>query len=115
MLIFSKKEARVELLLGRPQAEENKWLFQGLYNEKCGNQVGADSDLSWDKQENTIRSRIWYSQSFDGFNENKWNEMIEWLCEHFLKLENTFSDSLTRLNNQLRTKADALTLEEHPT
>ena len=111
-LIFSKKEARVELLLGRPHAEENKWLFQELYDEKCGNEVDADSDLYWDKQETKIRSRIWYSQSFDGFDENKWNMMIEWLCEHFLKLENTFSDSLTRLNNQLRSKPDALTFEE---
>ena len=112
VLIFSKKEARVELLLGRPQAEENKWLFQELYNEKCRNDGDSDPDLDWDKQESTIRSRIWYSQSFDGYDENTWNEMIEWLCEHFLKLESTFSESLSRLNNQLRSRAETLTFEE---
>ena len=33
---------------------------------------------------------------FDGYTEEHWPAMIEWLCKHIVKLEHAFSEPLAR-------------------
>ena len=104
-LIFSKTEARVELGLGRPKAE-NKWIFDQLAKQKQEIEERFGAKLQWLRLEDKKTSRICYSQAFDGYNEENWPAMIEWLCEHFVKLEEAFSEPLARLNQRLRSDGD---------
>ena len=46
--------------------------------------------------------RISHSQPFDGFDDENWPAMIEWLCQHFVKLDQAFSEPLASLNRCLR-------------
>ena len=116
-LIFSKKEARVELYLQRPQATENKWIFDRLEREKQQIEDRFDAELQWRRLDDKKASRVCYAYPFDGFNDENWPEMIEWLCKHIVKLEEAFSEPLGRLNRQLKSKSDVSVIDQsdsHP-
>ncbi|MXW04841.1 MAG: DUF4268 domain-containing protein [Gemmatimonadetes bacterium] len=96
-MIFGKNLARVELYFSRPQAEENKRIFDQLILEKqeIENRFGAE--LNWQRLDDKKACRISFPHQFDGFNEDNWPAMIEWLHEHIVKLEVAFSGPLDRL------------------
>ena len=100
-LIFSKNETRVELYLQRPQATENKWIFDQLEREKQKIEDRFHAELQWQRLDDKKASRVCYAHPFDGSNDDNWPEMIEWLCKHIVKLEEAFSEPLGRLNRQL--------------
>ena len=68
-------------------------------------------ELRWQRLDERKASRICYSHPFDGFNEESWPGMIEWLCRHIVKLEEAFSEPLARLNRQLKSSSN-LSVEE---
>ena len=102
-LIFSNNEARVELYLKRSKAE-NKWIFDQLERKKQEIEERFGAEFQWLRLDGGKASRICYSQPFDGYNHENWSEMIEWLCEHLLKLEEAFTEPLASLNQQLRSQ-----------
>ena len=106
-LIFLKSEARVELSLTRSQAE-NKWIFDQLERKKQEIEERFGAEFQWHRLDSKKASRISYSHPFDGFNDENWPEMIEWLCQHFVKLEEAFTDPLARLNQHLRSEGGIL-------
>ena len=107
-LIFSKNQARVELYLRRPVAAENKWIFDCLEEERQELEGRFGDELRWQRLDERKASRICYSHPFDGFNDESWPEMIEWLCRHIVRLDEAFSGPLGRLNQQLRSRGGEL-------
>lgn len=103
-MIFGRDEARVELSLQRSDTDENKWLFDGLCNEKETIEASFGAPLDWRRMDNKKASRIVYSQPFDGFNRENWPEMIEWLGDHIARFENAFREPLQSLNQVLKSK-----------
>lgn len=101
-LIFSKDEARVEISLQRANKTENKWLFDQLYSERDGLERDFGAALDWKRMEDRKSSRIQFSRIFDGFSEEAWPEMIDWLGEHMQRLEATFHPRLVELNQRLK-------------
>ena len=106
-LIFLKNEARVELSLQRPVTEENKWMFDRLEEEKQEVERRFDDQLRWQRLEERKSSKISYSHPFDGFDAENWSEMIGWLRRHIVKLDETFSEPLGRLNQELKSRNEA--------
>ena len=102
-LIFSKNEARVELYFARSQAE-NKWIFDQLKRKKQEIEERFGAEFQWHRLDDKKSSRISHSQPFDGFDDENWPAMIEWLCQHIVKLEDAFSEPLARLNRRLRSQ-----------
>lgn len=102
-LIFSKNEARVELYLSRSQAE-NKWIFDQLEQKKQEIEERFGAEFQWHRLGDKKASRICYSHPFDGFDDENWPAMIEWMCQHTVKLEEAFSEPLARLNPRLRSQ-----------
>ena len=105
-LIFSRSEVRVELYLTRPDATENKWLFDQLKREKRKVEDRFGAELQWQRLDGKKASRVCYAHPFDGFNEENWPAMIEWLCKYIVRLDEAFSEPLGRLNRQLKSKSD---------
>lgn len=103
-LIFLKKEARVEVSLQRSAAEENKWIFDRLGEEKEELEGRFGDELCWQRLDERKSSRICYSHPFEGFDTENWPEMIEWLCRHIVRLDEAFSETLGRLNQQLKSR-----------
>ena len=105
-LIFLKNEARVELYLQRSQAE-NKWIFDRLERKRQQIEERFGAELQWQRLDDKKASRICYSHPYDGFNDQNWPTMIEWLCKHIVKLEDAFSEPLARLNRQLKSQGES--------
>lgn len=103
-LIFSRKEARVELWLARSDADENKWIFDQLTREKQEIELRFGHELEWHRLDEKKSSRICRSQPFDGFNREVWPEMIKWLCENIVNLEKAFSKPLASLKRPLNSR-----------
>ena len=107
-LNFLKRGARVELYLRRPEKKENKWIFDQLIQQKKTLERSFGSKLKWQRLDDKIASRISLSRPFDGYNRDVWPEMIDWLCQHIVRLERAFSEPLAELNQQLRSGIDSL-------
>ena len=114
VMIFSNKLARVELYFERSVADENKWLFDQLEQDREGFETRFGEKLRWQRLDDRKASRISYSHPFDGFNEESWPEMIEWLCQHIVKLDETFSERLGTLSEHLKSKGPAHSVPPPP-
>ena len=106
-LIFGKNLARVELYLSRPQADENKWIFDQLERERQEIEGRFGAELQWQRLDDKKACRICYQHQFDGFDEENWPEMTVWLCKHVVKLEEAFSEPLERLNREMKSRGEA--------
>lgn len=106
VLVFLKKEVRVEVSLQRPEKNENKWLFDELKKQQTEIEAKFGERLQWLRLDDKKSSRIHFARAFDGFNEANWPNMIAWLCEHIVPLQNAFSEPLARLNQQLKSGID---------
>ena len=106
-LIFQKNAARVELYLARSEGSENKWIFDQLEEKKQDIEGHFGATFQWQRLDDKKASRISHAQPFDGYDKQNWPEMIEWLCQHIIKLEEAFSEPLARLNQELRARGGA--------
>ena len=106
-LIFGKNLARVELYLSRTRADENKCIFDELERERQAIEGRFGAELDWQRLDDKKACRICYSHPFDGFDEDNWQEIIEWLCTHIIKLEKAFSEPLGRSNELIKSRGDA--------
>lgn len=112
-LVFGSKLARVELYLGRSRADENKWIFNQLNREKQDIEDRFGAELDWQRLDDKKACRICIQHPFDGFNEVVWPQMIDWLCDYIVKLEEAFSEPLDRLNREMKSPGDPLTTEKN--
>ena len=103
-LIFLKKAARVELSLARSKADENKWIFDQLERNRGEIEESFGAELEWQRLDDKKASRICRSEPFDGYDDENWPEMIGWLCQSFVKLEEALSRRLSRLNQRLKAR-----------
>ena len=101
-LIFLKSAARVELSRQRSEAGENKWIYDRLEGKKQEIEDRFGADLKWQRLPDKKMSRVSYAHPFDGYHEDNWLAMIEWLCKHIVNLEHAFSEPLARLNRRLK-------------
>ncbi len=101
-LIFGKNEVRVEVLLSRSKRSENKWLFDQLMKQKDALEEAFGDKLIWERLDSKKASRIVYAKSFDGYQQENWPEMIEWMVNYIKRLENTFKKPLQQLNQSLK-------------
>lgn len=112
-LISGKHLARVELYLSRSRADENKWIFDQLASKKQEIEGRFEAELDWQRLDDKKACRICCQRPFNGFDEDNWPEMIEWLCTHIIKLEKVFSEPLGRVNELLKSRGDGLANAEN--
>jgi hypothetical protein len=98
-LIFSGKEVRVELWLGKNDREFNKRSFDALYAQKDTIEASFGAELEWLRLDNKKSSRVQFSYSVDGFNKDNWSIMISWLVDNMIKLEAVFNQRLKNLRS----------------
>jgi Domain of unknown function (DUF4268) len=101
-MIFSQKEARADLSISRGSREENKWLFDRLYEQKDAIEADFGAPMEWLRLDNRKAAGIRYRKEFDGYDPENWPEMIEWLTQHVKRLEKAFGGRLKPLGQKLR-------------
>ncbi|MDE1347883.1 DUF4268 domain-containing protein [Vibrio aestuarianus] len=103
-LIFNQKELRVELWLSRSNGEENKWLFDQLFEQKDQIDSSFGEPLEWLRLDDKKQSRIQFSCKVEGFNKDIWHDHITWHLEHMVKLEKALKASLLQASERLKHK-----------
>ena len=101
-LIFGKSEARVELSIQRSSAEENQFIYDQVEAEKDKLEEQFGDALVWLPLPERKACRIQYAQPVDGFEQENWPWMIDWLVTHMTRLEQTMRDPLRRVGNSLK-------------
>lgn len=95
-LIFSKKEVRVEINMASSDAVTNKVIFDKFYDNKEAIEARFGHELQWQRLDEKKASRVKFSQAVDGYNEENWPQMIEWLVQYFPKLEKAFRPEIEK-------------------
>ena len=100
--VITKKYAAVELGINKPNQEDNKKIYDALFDDKDNIEQNFGSQLSWQRLDDKKMSRI--TCILDGlnvFNEEDWPEMQEFLVENMIKLSDTLKKNINRLKQTL--------------
>lgn len=100
-MVFSKYEARMELVISRSAKEENKMLFDALLARKQEIEGRFGKPLEWRRLDDKKASYVLIRHQFDGYNRECWPEMIDWLVNHVPKMEATFKAEIPALRRAL--------------
>lgn len=101
-VIFGKREIRVELNIGRKDADENRLIFDRLHEQRESIESVFGAALEWLPLPDKISCRIACSKTVDGHDEDNWPDMIQWLVEHMTRLERALREPLKAINQQLK-------------
>lgn len=93
--VFTTKYASVELYIGRKDREENKKVFDYLYQHKEDVQVQFGKDLSWQRMDNKKSCRVACTVQDVSINREEDRETVTaFFVEHMPKLEKAMHKSL---------------------
>ncbi|WP_434526038.1 DUF4268 domain-containing protein [Photorhabdus asymbiotica] len=101
-LIFGKKEIRVELWIARASAEVNTQAFTWLEQHRAPIEAVFGYPLEWLSLPGKKACRIQYRLPVNGFQQENWPQMIDWLVEHMTAFENVLSPYLPELNQMIK-------------
>ena len=101
-MIFNKDEARVNFVLGRASKEQNKALFDALFEKRDLVDASFGESLSWRRMDDKKVSIIEFTKPFNGHSRESWPDMIAWLVEHIQRLEKAFDPEIQSLRTVLR-------------
>lgn len=101
-LIFSRSEVRVELQMNRSDAAENKDIFDRLASQRDTLERAFGEELEWRRLDDNKVSMIVCRQAVQGYDRENWPEMIEWLREHYQRMDETFTAVLREAANRVK-------------
>lgn len=101
-LIFGNKIIRVELNMARSNGQENKFIFDQLSAKREQIEAAFGAELSWERLDNKKAAYVRYGKAVDGDNRDNWAEMIQWLVEHMIKLEEALKQPLVEADQVLK-------------
>ena len=104
-LIFGNKLIRVEFYFTRVNALINSFAFQWMLERKDTIEQAFGQSLEWQPLEGKKACRIQCEKAItQGFSEENWQEMQNWLCEHIIKLEKAIHPHIAGLKNALQSQ-----------
>lgn len=111
-LIFSKKEARVQVDIGRREATENTFIFESLKKHQTAIESQFGKPLAWLSLSGKKACRIAYRLDIEGYNTDNWPQIITWMIAEMTALEKAFEHPLKQVAAELRQHTDALSIQE---
>ncbi|NLD16772.1 MAG: DUF4268 domain-containing protein [Tissierellia bacterium] len=86
--VVTSNYAKIELYINKGQQEENKEIFDAIYENKEKIESSFGDQLDWQRRDDGKGSRIAYwLKDVNVFNEEDWPEMIDFLTSNMIKLE----------------------------
>ena len=98
-LAVSSNYCRSEIIFNRGSKEENKKLFDFVYNmkDKIENEYGAA--LTWERMDENVTCRIKHqNDGLSYFEESDWPTMNGFLVDASVRMENAFKEPIQKLN-----------------
>jgi predicted nucleic acid-binding protein len=93
--VITGNYARIELWINRGMQNENKELFDKIYNHKEKIETSFGDQLDWQRLDDGKGSRIAYwLKDVSVFNEEDWPQMINFLTSNMIKFEKSIKNVL---------------------
>lgn len=97
-LVISKKYARSEVYINRGNKEENKKIFDRLFNLKDRIEKDFDGKLIWERMEDNVTSRIKHQlDKVDVSNEKDWSKMNDFIIDGAMRMRKAFRGYVSKL------------------
>ena len=101
-LIFGKKEARIQIEMIRRDATENNFIFERLLAQKATIENKFGAALNWLPLKDKKACRVAYVMDIDGYNQDNWAQIIEWMIQHMSALEAAMEAPLRQAAQELK-------------
>jgi hypothetical protein len=98
----TKSYARAELYIDRGSKAENEFVFDRLINNRAEIERTFGADLTWERLELKRACRIKAEADGDIFERDRWPEMIEYMVDMMLRLEQAFRGPLQQISRALK-------------
>tara|TARA_R100000353_G_C6489956_1_gene191470 strand:- start:54 stop:1172 length:1119 start_codon:yes stop_codon:yes gene_type:complete len=98
-IVVSNSYCRSEITINRGSKEENKELFDFLYQMKDSIENDFGAELTWERMDENVTCRIKYQH--DGvsyFEEDDWDKINDFLIDAAVRMENAFKEPIRKLN-----------------
>lgn len=102
--VAGKTFGRAELYIDLRDKDENKFVFDQLYNQKDAIQAAFGGDLTWERLDDKRACRIKTETFGNVFEREQWPAMIEFMTDAMVRMERAFKDPLISINGQLRNR-----------
>lgn len=112
-LILTKKVVRIELSIIRSSRDENTFAYDRFYAKKEKLEADFGEPLIWHPLPGKKMCRISCEKAADGYNQQKWEQIIKWFVDHVPKFEAAFKGPLAEVNKELKVHVFAPVLETH--
>jgi hypothetical protein len=104
--VIGKSYARTEVYISKISAEENKFIFDKLYQQKeiIEEKTGA---LIWERLDTKKACRI--KQELNNvslYEKENWNKMMNFIMSSMQKIESAFREPLQKINRELKSTSD---------
>ncbi|TIH19255.1 DUF4268 domain-containing protein [Marinifilum sp. JC120] len=104
-LIFGKKLIRIELTLNNASQKINKMMFDELYKSKSEIEEAFGKELTWERLDNKKSSRVKFEEAIDGYNEENWPYINNWMFENLQKIEVAIKSPLVAASTLVRSSS----------
>jgi hypothetical protein len=100
--VISNYYARTEVIIAKPNREENKQYFDKLYDEKKQIENEFGEKLEWERKDDFISSRIKHEkQNLNIYHKEDWPAIIDFMVDSMLRMEKVFPKRLEKINKTL--------------
>ena len=102
---IGKNNARTEVHIARPVAEENKFIFDELYKQKETIEAEFGKALEWERLDDVKVSRIKnVMQDVNYYDQEEWEKIIAFMVDSMVRMEKAFKSTLGDINQKLKSK-----------
>ena len=95
---------RAELYIDRGDKDENKWIFDRLFDLKSSIESTFGDGLVWERLDGKKASRIKCEMSANVSETESWPAMIEFMVDAMCRMEKAFKAPLPQLGTELKSK-----------
>jgi len=101
--VISKSYARTELMIARSDKEENKIIFDQLFQKKEQIEQDFGNELIWERLDSKKSCRIKYEiQDVSIYEKDDWDKMMEFMIANMIKMEKALKNPLRQINQKMK-------------
>lgn len=95
---------RAELYIDRGERDENKWIFDKLFEQKDAIEASFGEGLEWERLDDKRASRIKCEMVANVGETETWHKMIDFMTDAMVRMEKSFMKPLQDINSRLKAK-----------
>lgn len=97
-IVITKNNCSVLVEFGKPDAADNKFMYNELIKSKDIIEAKFGNELNWERLDENVGSRVSYTlHNVNYFNEDDWGVMQDFLVDNIIKLEESVREPLARI------------------